>query len=109
MAHERLTEPRVTMESLLVKLRSFSNLPAFLDLCRTFFDSPASGNLVNWNLFPEHNFDDAEIEPPTHEIFYNIALQNELRSQVNNLVKAGMETNRPEFRITEPFDPMKYE
>ena len=69
----------------------------------------ALGNLVNWNLFPEHNFDDAEIEPPTHEIFYNIALQNELRSQVNNLVKAGMETNRPEFRITEPFDPMKYE
>ena len=32
VAHERLTEPCVTMESLLAKLRSFSNLPAFLDL-----------------------------------------------------------------------------
>ena len=32
VAHERLTEPRVTMELLLAKLRSFSNLPAFLDL-----------------------------------------------------------------------------
>ena len=32
VAHERLTEPIVTMESLLAKPRSFSNLPAFLDL-----------------------------------------------------------------------------
>ena len=29
--HERLTEPRVTMESLLAKPRSFSYIPAFLD------------------------------------------------------------------------------
>ena len=32
MALERLTEPRVTMEGLIAKPRSFSNLPAFLDL-----------------------------------------------------------------------------
>ena len=32
VAHERLTEPRITMEWLLAKLRSFSNLSAFLDL-----------------------------------------------------------------------------
>ena len=32
MAHERLTEPRVTMEQLLAKPRSLSNLPDFLDL-----------------------------------------------------------------------------
>ena len=32
MAQERLTEPRVTMKRLLAKPRSFSNLPAFLDL-----------------------------------------------------------------------------
>ena len=32
VAHERLTEPRVTMELLLAKPRSFSTLPAFLDL-----------------------------------------------------------------------------
>ena len=29
VAHERLTEPRVTMECLLAKPRSFSNLPTF--------------------------------------------------------------------------------
>ena len=32
VAHERLTEPRVPMEWLLAKPRSFSNLSAFLDL-----------------------------------------------------------------------------
>ena len=32
VAHERLTEPRFTMESLLAKPRSFWNLPAVLDL-----------------------------------------------------------------------------
>ena len=32
MAHERLTEPRLTMECLLAKPRSFSNLPSLLDL-----------------------------------------------------------------------------
>ena len=32
VAHERLTEPRVTIEILLAKPRSFSNLPAFSDL-----------------------------------------------------------------------------
>ena len=32
VAHERLTEPSVTMEWLLAKPRSISNLPAFLDL-----------------------------------------------------------------------------
>ena len=32
VARARLTEPRVTMEWLLAKPRSFSNLPAFLDL-----------------------------------------------------------------------------
>ena len=32
VAHERLTEPRVTIEWLLAKPRSFPNLPAFLDL-----------------------------------------------------------------------------
>ena len=31
VAHERLTEPRVTKELLLAKRRSLSNLPAFLD------------------------------------------------------------------------------
>ena len=31
-AHDRLTEPRVTIYWLLAKLMSFSNLPAFLDL-----------------------------------------------------------------------------
>ena len=37
VAHERLTEPRVTMEWQLAKPRSFSNLPAFLDLHGKFF------------------------------------------------------------------------
>ena len=32
VAHERLTESRVTMSWLLAKPKSFSNLPAFLDL-----------------------------------------------------------------------------
>ena len=32
VAHERLTEPRVTMDEHLAKPRSFSNLTAFLDL-----------------------------------------------------------------------------
>ena len=32
VAHERLTEPGVTMDWLLAKPRSFSNLPAFLDI-----------------------------------------------------------------------------
>ena len=32
VAHERRTEPRVTIESLSAIPRSFSNLPAFLDL-----------------------------------------------------------------------------
>ena len=31
MAHERLTEQRVTIDRLLAKSRTFSNLPAFLD------------------------------------------------------------------------------
>ena len=32
VTHERLTEPRVTMEWLLAEPRSFSNLPVFLNL-----------------------------------------------------------------------------
>ena len=40
VANERLTEPGITMEGLLVKLRSFSNLPAFLDL--NFFNGTSS-------------------------------------------------------------------
>ena len=32
VAYERLSELRVTMEWLLAKPRSFSNVPAFLDL-----------------------------------------------------------------------------
>ena len=32
VVHERLTEPRVTIEWLLIKPKSFENLPAFLDL-----------------------------------------------------------------------------
>ena len=32
MAHERLTQSRVTIECVLAKPRSFSNLPAFSDL-----------------------------------------------------------------------------
>ena len=31
-AHERLIEPQVTMQWLLAKPRSFSNIPAFLDI-----------------------------------------------------------------------------
>ena len=31
VACERLTEPRVTIERLLAKARSFSNIPAFSD------------------------------------------------------------------------------
>ena len=31
VVHERLTEPRATIEQLLAKPTSFSNLPAFLD------------------------------------------------------------------------------
>ena len=41
VAHERLTEPRVSMVWLLAKPRSFSNLPAFLDLYDTWKN-------VNW-------------------------------------------------------------
>ena len=36
VAHERLTEPRVTIDWLLAKPRIFSNLPAFLDLSGSF-------------------------------------------------------------------------
>ena len=36
VSHERLTEPRVTIESLLAKPRSVSDLPAFLGLKGTF-------------------------------------------------------------------------
>ena len=32
VAHSRLTEPLVAIDGLLAKTRSFSNLPAFLDL-----------------------------------------------------------------------------
>ena len=32
MAHEIFTEPRVTIEPFLAKPRSFTDLPAFLDL-----------------------------------------------------------------------------
>ena len=64
---------------------------------------------LNWNLFPEHDFSDSEIKPPTHKVFYDLALQHELRSEVNYLVRAGMENNQLEFRMTEPFDPTKYE
>ena len=32
VAQERLTEPRITLERLLEKPRSFSNLPVFLDI-----------------------------------------------------------------------------
>ena len=38
MALKRVTEPRVTIERLLSKPRSFSNLPAFLALdCIKYF------------------------------------------------------------------------
>ena len=37
VAHERPTEPGVTMERLLAKPRSFANLPAFLDLNGTSY------------------------------------------------------------------------
>ena len=36
VSHERLAEPLVTMKWLLAKPRSFSNLPAFLDLYDTW-------------------------------------------------------------------------
>ena len=36
VAHEILTEPRVTMDWLLTKLKRFSNLSAFLDLNGTY-------------------------------------------------------------------------
>ena len=39
MSHERLTEPRVTIESLLAKPRSVSDLPAFLGLKGTLGES----------------------------------------------------------------------
>ena len=59
VAHERLTESRVTIEWLLAKLRSFSNLPAFLDLNGsltkiTFEQTTSSSNsqssLGHWDL-----------------------------------------------------------
>ena len=37
VAHERLSEPRVTKESLLAKPRSILNLPVFLFLMVGFF------------------------------------------------------------------------
>ena len=57
MARERLIEPRITMESLLAKPRSFSNLPALLDLNRRIFQNlvqqkfilkgmPGNGNII---------------------------------------------------------------
>ena len=39
VAHETLTEPRVTIELLLAKPRTFSNLPAFLDFNGTIIES----------------------------------------------------------------------
>ena len=68
LAHERLTEPRVKRELLLAKSRSFSNLPAFLDLsgiksvikdlsefqyfCR---DKPLGRLELNMNMFIEND------------------------------------------------------
>ena len=42
VAHERLTGPRVTIDLLLAKLRSFSNIPAFfyLNCSKTVIPSP---------------------------------------------------------------------
>ena len=45
VAHERLTGPRVTMEWLLAKPRSFSNLTAFLDLMVKKFNKNRSKKL----------------------------------------------------------------
>ena len=56
----------------------------------------AEGNL-KWNLFREHDFSDAEIKSPTHKFFYDMALQHELRSQVNTLVRAGIEKINSNF------------
>ena len=39
VAHETLTEPRVTIEWLFAKPRSFSNLPAFFNLNGSITDS----------------------------------------------------------------------
>ena len=47
VAHERLAEPRVTMEWLLVKPRSLSNLPAFLDLNGKSKDLTVRGSIRN--------------------------------------------------------------
>ena len=52
VAHERLTEPLVTMERVLEKPRSLSNLPAFLDLNGRilFFDFTFYKLTVNYLL-----------------------------------------------------------
>ena len=47
VAHERLTEPRVTMEWLLAKPRSFWNLPAFSDLNGSFYNC----RLIKWHFW----------------------------------------------------------
>ena len=55
VAHERLTEQSATMEWLLAKPRSFSNLPAFLDLHGRIF-------IINMNRLckPSHRKKDLE-------------------------------------------------
>ena len=49
VAHERLTEPRASMKWLLGKPRSFSNLPAFLDLNGRFENLYQS--IINFGIF----------------------------------------------------------
>ena len=50
VGHERLIQPRITMKLLLTKQRSFSNIPAFLDLHGSL------GPLISSEIFKKLSF-----------------------------------------------------
>ena len=56
VAHERLTEPRVTKEWLLAKPRSCSNLPVFLNLNGTTLTDAWSRNPMSFKLWLKNQF-----------------------------------------------------
>ena len=82
VTHERLTEPRVTMEWLLAKPRSSSNLPTFLDL-----------NGIFSNIYENKKFSTMQYR------------SDERHSQVNTFIKASQSlSDRIFFKGKELFE-----
>ena len=67
VAHERLTEPRVTTSELLAKPKSFSNLPAFSDLYGSYFDNLS---INEEKTFMQYFTSEIEWITETHQLLY---------------------------------------